>query len=153
MSRLTILCLIITVIFPCRERADERYDLSADIVLTGSSADLLEALQNNPASRSDPFDLGSILIRGNSVNTEVTNSGGCRRHIFEIIWDGILTRTDPPTSGIIITHDSCGDMCEARITEILSFSMVNLTDYISFNTVSIKIQNGCYPFISIVTGG
>jgi len=153
MKRLALLFLIIAAIFSCREREDDPDDLSADIILTRSSSDYQEALQLRSFEKSDPFDLLSIVVKDDSVEITVAYSGGCKRHTFEIIWDGTLTDSDPPGTGIIILHDANGDMCEAYITETLKLSMANLADDISFDTLYVSVLNGGSTEDSASCGG
>ena len=153
MKRFAILWLIIAAIFSCKEREDDPDDLSADIIVTRSSSDYLEALQNRSSDNSDPFDLISVVIKGDSVEITVAYSGGCRRHTFEVIWGGTISDTDPPATGIIILHDANGDMCEAYITETLKISMANLADDISLDTLFVNIINGGSTADSASCGG
>ncbi len=153
MIRLIILALILSSIFACRERADDQYDITADIILIRSSSDYMEAIKNSSVSKSDPFDIKSIVIKGDSVNITVGYPGGCKRHTFEIIWEGTISQTDPPVTAMIILHDSNGDICEAYITETLKISLANLSDDISFDTINVKIQNGRDPLAFIISGG
>jgi len=152
MNRFAILFIVFTAIISCKERDDDANNSSADIILSKSSSDYLEALQGRSSDKNDPFEIRDVEIKGDSVNITVSYSGGCRRHTFEIIWNGIISPTDPPSTGLIILHDSNGDMCEALITETLKFSMANLANDILFDTLYVNILNGCNHLVSVSAG-
>jgi len=147
---LTLLILAAAIIGCGKEPPDD--DRTA-LIITASYSDYLAALSNRSTENSDPFDLKSIVLKGDSVEITVGYSGGCRRHTFKIIWNETLSDTEPPETGFIILHDADGDMCEAYITETLAFSISGLTGNISLDTVYVNILNGCDPDDSTSSGG
>jgi hypothetical protein len=153
MKQYLILFLLTVAVLGCRKGQESPGDDGSALVITRSSSDYHEASQNRSSERSDPFDLKSIILKGDSVEITVGYSGGCKRHTFEIIWSETLSDTKPPVTGFIILHDANGDMCEAYITETLAFSASNLADNISLDTVYVNVLNGYDPGDSTSSGG
>jgi len=153
MKRYLILFLLTAAVFGCRKGRETTDDDQTALIITRSSSDYFEASLNRSPENSDPFDLKSIVIKGDSVEITVGYSGGCKHHSFEIICNEALSDTEPPETGIIILHDANGDMCEAYITETLVFSISSLTDDISFDTVYVNVLNGYDPGDSTSSGG
>jgi len=151
MIRYLIFILMIAAVFACRKESSND-DKSALIVL-GSLTDYNEASSNRSSENSDPFDIKSIVLKGDSVVITVGYSGGCKRHFFKIIWNETLSDTKPPETGFIILHDANGDMCEAYITETLVFSVSGLDNNLSLDTVYVNVLNGCDPDDSTSSGG
>ena len=154
MKRFIFFFLITAAIFSCKNDPDDLNGTrSSEVILTVNQSDYSDAVQNRSSSKSDPFDLKDIVITEDSVKITVGYSGGCRKHIFEIIWNETLSSTIPSRTSLIILHNANGDMCEAYITETLVFSISDLTDKISFDTLYVGILNGWNPSDSISSGG
>lgn len=154
MKRSILVLLIITAIFSCKEGQDDfKENRTSEIILKGSLSGFLDAISDRSSVNSDPFELKEVVISEDSVKITVSYSGGCRKHIFEIIWNETLSNTTPPGTAMIIIHNANGDMCEAYITETLAFCICGLTDTISFDTVYVGILNGWSSSDSISSGG
>lgn len=154
MKNLILAFFIGLIIFSCkREQDDSNSNGQTEIVLKSSYSDFMDAFSGRSSEISDPFELRDIVIKGDSVEITVSYSGGCKTHSFEIIWNETLSETTPPQTGIIILHNANGDMCEAYITDTLSFSISDLTDSVSFDTLCVGILNGWTPLDSISSGG
>jgi hypothetical protein len=146
-----LILLLITAVFACRKESPD--DDQSAITITKSSSDYMDASINRSSENSDPFELISIVLKGDTVIITVAYSGGCKRHTFKIIWNETLSDTEPPQTGLIILHNANGDMCEAWITEKLIFSISDLADNISLDTVYVNVLNGSNPDDSTSSGG
>ncbi|MCU0474337.1 MAG: hypothetical protein MUC93_13415 [Bacteroidales bacterium] len=154
MKRYLILFLLITAVSGCRKGQESTEDEQSDkIIITRSSSEYSDASLNRSSEKSDPFDLKSIILKGDSVEITVAYPGGCRFHSFEIIWNETFSDTEPPQTGLIILHDANGDMCEAYITDTLSFCVCDLADDLSLDTVYVNVLNGWTPVDSTSSGG
>ncbi|MEM1408509.1 MAG: hypothetical protein AAGG59_17125 [Bacteroidota bacterium] len=72
---------------------------------------------------SDPFDLLRVSIVAKTLKIEVSYGGGCREHIFELVWPEVITTVFPPDIAVKLTHESNDDPCFAIITETLEFDL------------------------------
>jgi len=73
---------------------------------------------------SDPFTINNAKIEDDCLHISVSFSGGCAAHEF------IMTYSDLPgfdqyeyNGKLILGHNSHGDMCEAYITQTVSFNL------------------------------
>ena len=154
MKRFVFLFLISAAIFACKEGSDYSKDPnSSEVILKISQSEYADAVNDPSSINSDPFELKDVVITEDSVKITVAYSGGCRKHVFKIIWNGTISSTIPSRTGLIILHNGNGDMCEAYITETLAFGISDLTDKISFDTLFVGVLNGWNPADSISSGG
>ena len=72
---------------------------------------------------SDPFELISAAIEGDSMRIVVQYGGGCAEHAFELVASGPALRSMPPKQGLELIHEANGDACRALIREELMFGL------------------------------
>ncbi len=70
----------------------------------------------------DGFRMDSAYVLGDFLHLQVSYSGGCRDHDFNL-WKLPPNALDPPPVELMLSHDANEDMCEAYITEWLVFSL------------------------------
>lgn len=70
----------------------------------------------------DGFRMDSAYVIGDFLHLQVSYSGGCRDHDFNL-WKLPPNALDPPPVELMLSHDANEDMCEAYITEWLVFSL------------------------------
>jgi hypothetical protein len=75
---------------------------------------------------SDPFEIKGVEREDDSLKVTVGYSGGCQIHNFNVIWDGIITASNPCQINLIIDHDANGDHCEAYFVETLVIDLNQL---------------------------
>lgn len=144
----TILSLIFFVlIISAVSCSEDMADLSSNknasnVELKASAPDYYNAISNPSTETSDPFELGEIVINGNTVEITVSYPGGCAAHNFEIIWDATVLYSNPPKINIVIIHDNNGDSCEAYITEVLRFPLDSLIGTAGGGEVAIDGHSG-----------
>ncbi len=73
----------------------------------------------------DMFRMDSAYIAGDLVFLRVGYSGGCREHQFGL-WKLPPQPIDNPPVELMLSHNANGDMCEAYLTEWLSFSLISI---------------------------
>ena len=65
---------------------------------------------------------GSPSFTGTTLNVPVSYSGGCGTHTWRLCWNGIIDDEGiVPEISVKLEHDSGGDLCEAWISEDLTF--------------------------------
>jgi hypothetical protein len=71
---------------------------------------------------NDPLQIQQVNIDGDCLRIKVLFSGGCRNHEFSLVHvNGI--DTDENTLFVELIHDAKGDVCEAALSNELSFSL------------------------------
>jgi hypothetical protein len=75
----------------------------------------------------DAFKLDSAYVSGDYLHLQVSYSGGCRQHEFNL-WRLPANSLDPPPVELMLSHENKDDMCEAWITEWLEFSLKPLRE-------------------------
>lgn len=96
--------------------------------------------------RTDPFQIQEVGISSeNMLLVEVSYSGGCKEHNFEVEWPEVITTIYPPDFSVTLYHNANGDNCEAFITETLEFSFddnnLGLSDE-AIQDMTITVING-----------
>ncbi len=74
----------------------------------------------------DPMTIETAMIVGDALEVGVQHSGGCETHEFAYCWDGAFLESFPVQVMTQISHDANGDLCDALISEMLSFDLVPL---------------------------
>ena len=74
----------------------------------------------------DDFSIDGISIEGDTLIVDVSYSGGCADHEWQICWDGTTQDISPPEVSLHIGHNSNGDTCEGIRTESLEFDISSL---------------------------
>lgn len=79
-----------------------------------------------PKTKGDPFNVDSAKIVGDQLHIDVSYSGGCARHDFELYWDGSYDKSQPPRANLMLIHDANDDPCDAIIRETIRFDLFQL---------------------------
>lgn len=72
---------------------------------------------------SDSIRILSATITGNTMNLEVSYSGGCQPHNFQLIGSPMIAKSLPPIRSVVLVHQANNDMCKKQIIETLSFDI------------------------------
>jgi hypothetical protein len=64
----------------------------------------------------DGFAVNDARIEGSTLVMDVSYSGGCAKHDFDLYWDGLIAETFPARASFRLVHDANGDFCEAFIS-------------------------------------
>ena len=76
--------------------------------------------------KGDSFSLSNNRIVGKQLEIDVSYSGGCRQHDFNLYWNGAYQESFPPQVRMKLVHDAKKDTCERLITETLVFHIQSL---------------------------
>ncbi|MEJ1937050.1 hypothetical protein WDZ92_43210, partial [Nostoc sp. NIES-2111] len=76
--------------------------------------------------KGDNFSLSNSRIIGKQLQIDVSYSGGCRQHDFNLYWNGAYQESFPPQVRMKLVHDAKKDTCERLITETLVFDIQSL---------------------------
>ncbi|MFM7637845.1 MAG: hypothetical protein ACKO5W_08250 [Crocinitomicaceae bacterium] len=72
---------------------------------------------------SDNINILNASIEGNIINLEVSYSGGCQPHEFNLVGSTMISKSLPPIRSVVLVHKSNNDMCEKQIIETLRFDI------------------------------
>lgn len=88
----------------------------------------LSVFEGNNHSTGDPYVINEILINGNVLDINLSYSGGCATHAFDLFAPNSFLESSPPQTTLYLYHESNDDYCEAWITEVVSFDLQPLAD-------------------------
>jgi hypothetical protein len=77
---------------------------------------------------SSPFTIVALHVESDSLIAELRYGGGFRVHEFDLIADGVATKSLPRQQPLRITHNANGDMGKALITSRQAFDLVRFRD-------------------------
>lgn len=77
--------------------------------------------------KSDPFDMKKVTIDGGVMKIDVSYAGGHEEHDFTLYWSGMIAKSDPPQTTVVLKHDANGDNAEALISETLEFDLAEMS--------------------------
>jgi len=94
----------------------------------------------NLAKGIDPVRIKSAQQIGDFIVLDVSYSGGCEDHDFNLESRGVYTSTYPPELEIALKHDSHGDRCRGVIDKKLWFELTPLK-YQGTNRIILILTN------------
>ncbi|WP_298287613.1 hypothetical protein [uncultured Lutibacter sp.] len=80
----------------------------------------------NDISSGDSYIINNAKRKGDFIEINLSYSGGCLPHNFEIIWDGLVYTDEPSHMNLLLIHKESEDSCEALITETLVVDLKKL---------------------------
>ncbi len=104
-------------------------DSSTSTIVLRINEELFSTIENNRKNSipiGDTFTINNLKKEGDYLKVNLSYSGGCKSHGFEIIWDGIIYTDAPCFINFLIIHDGNGDTCEANITETIDINLMEL---------------------------
>jgi len=72
---------------------------------------------------SDPIQINSAVVSGNTLILNVTYSGGCEEHSFDMVGSQVVAKSLPPIRQIKLIHKKNGDNCRALITKTINIDI------------------------------
>lgn len=76
--------------------------------------------------KTAPFNMETINIIGDTLVLEITYSGGCKTHQFELVTSLGYQKSSPPKLPVVLLHHSGGEACREKIKETLRFNISEL---------------------------
>lgn len=77
--------------------------------------------------KSDPIQIDSVYISGNTMTLRVTYGGGCEEHEFELVGSEMISKSLPPIRSIKLIHNAKEDKCRALVIKDIQFDIKALT--------------------------
>lgn len=76
-----------------------------------------------PYANSAPYHIDAVNLVKNQLTINVTYSGGCEKHEFQLIGNRMISKSIPPQRSIQLYHNNNGDSCREQLTETLVFDI------------------------------
>lgn len=73
--------------------------------------------------KTDVYLIKSAEVIGQQLHIDVSYSGGCEGHVFELFTDGFLMKSLPPKQSFFLKHYANKDACEGVIEETIVFDL------------------------------
>lgn len=75
---------------------------------------------------SDPIDIDSLWLDGNTLFLNVSYTGGCALHKFEFVGDLAIMKSLPPQRNVKLIHYNGADSCESIVKQTLEIDITDL---------------------------
>ncbi len=77
---------------------------------------------------SDPINIQSVLVSGNTLILTVSYSGGCEEHSFDMVGSQFTAKSLPPIRQLKLIHKNNGDKCKAIIGKTILVDIRDMAD-------------------------
>jgi hypothetical protein len=68
---------------------------------------------------SDPVTISDIRVKGNKLFIDVSYSGGCKEHTFQLVGSSMIAKSLPPIRHMQLIHESNDDKCKKMVMQTL----------------------------------
>jgi len=73
--------------------------------------------------KNDHYGITNAFLWEDTLHISVTYGGGCKEHLFRLVWDGNLSKSNPPQITLHLLHDAQDDHCRALLQQELQFDL------------------------------
>ena len=95
---------------------------------------------------SDPIQIDTAIITGNTLYLSVHYSGGCKYHRFEFIGSPAIMKSMPPKRSVKLIHMDDNDDCESTVVEQIEVDIGELSiTETTGSEIVLLIENYQYP--------
>lgn len=101
--------------------------LNAKLRINEDVFNTINTNRTNKIRKGEAYSINNVKRVGDFLQINLSYSGGCKIHDFEIIWDGIVYTDEPCHMNLLLIHNANNDTCEALITRTI---VVNLEELI-----------------------
>jgi hypothetical protein len=118
-TKFFLILLSLTLIVSCHKKAIVKSNEDAiagiDNIFVDASADI--------SSTGAMYRIDSVKIIRDVLSVFVNYSGGCKEHHFDLISNGVYTKSSPPQIALCLKHINNEDMCRKLIMKELKFNI------------------------------
>lgn len=75
------------------------------------------------------FTINKLSIEGDILTINISYSGGCKDHEFNLYGNEALMKSMPPKKSLFLEHLNNNDECEGWITQILKFDLTPIKEF------------------------
>jgi len=72
------------------------------------------------------YKIKNAEIKDNILTINITYSGGCKPHNFELMFNGMFMKSLPRKAGLYLKHESNGDLCKKLILLELKYDLSSI---------------------------
>lgn len=72
------------------------------------------------------YKIKNAEINGDILTLNITYSGGCEPHNFELMFNGMFMKSLPRKAGLYLKHESNGDICKKLILLELKYNLSSI---------------------------
>lgn len=105
-----------------------------------NSNTMLTATIGDVNAPSDPVTISDIRVQGNKMLIDVSYSGGCKDHSFQLTGSSMIAKSLPPIRHIQLVHESNDDMCKKMVMQTLE---------VDIKALAYQQQSGSKIFLTI----
>ena len=69
------------------------------------------------------YTIQNVSISGDIINIDVSYSGGCKEHSFQLTTNGLYAKSNLPKINLYLSHNNNEDMCKKMIEETIHFDI------------------------------
>lgn len=73
----------------------------------------------------DRYSVNAVRVEGNMMYVDLSYSGGCKEHVFNVYGSNAIAKSLPPIRAIKINHNANEDHCRAMINQTISVDLRN----------------------------
>jgi hypothetical protein len=125
---------------PKSDREIKPSDYNVDLVIKPALSNSKKVLpinlidgSNSSIIKRDMLNVNSLLIDNDRLNFNLSYSGGCKEHQIELYAYNEIQKSNPAQVTVHLSHNANNDMCEAWITQNISFDLAKLKEYLKNN--------------------
>jgi len=95
---------------------------------TGQTIEMKAAKKTSASLGKSQVSTNTTVIRdvridGNALSIDVSYSGGCEDHFFELVGNEAISKSLPPLRSVRLVHTGTQDLCKAMILKTLEFDL------------------------------
>jgi hypothetical protein len=101
-----------------------------------------ESLAKRSTKEGSQYSIEAVKRVNNTLKIDVSYSGGCKEHNFEIVWDGVVNLSYPGKVNLLVKHNSNGDSCEGMVHDVIEVDLKRYFDnIIDSNNILFIVSN------------
>jgi hypothetical protein len=90
---------------------------------SANTADKKLIIAEAPAAESSPITIDSMRVLGKTLILNVSYSGGCEKHEFDLYFNGMYAKSLPVQANLHLFHNNNGDACRKLEMKELRFDI------------------------------
>lgn len=103
---------------------------------------VVAATLGDVTQESDPVTITGATVDGNTLKIDVSYSGGCKEHIFDLVGSFAIMKSLPAQRSIKLLHNSKDDTCREFIEQTVEFDISELAYSKEAGSEIILLLNG-----------
>lgn len=80
----------------------------------------------NISELNSNYKIDSIALDNDILSVFVNYSGGCQKHKFELLFNGMYAKSLPPQTTLYLNHISNDDLCKKLIFQEVRFNIASI---------------------------